>query len=233
MRRPPRSASASRARQATPSMRCRSTSGRPTDSPSQTAARLHGLRCERACSRRAFCGSRERRVLAGRGHSIPLPLLASFTARSESAAVLVRLALAVDLPQLTVDAREQCVSLLVRHRDRRHLHAGARRHRDRSDGDAGCGLSARPSESNLSTEGGRVYPTDGAGSVPGCRPMGGLALPLNNYGGGGIRTHGRVAPSAVFKTAPFDHSGTPPYLLSKRISRLTARARNGAAGRGK
>ena len=50
--------------------------------------------------------------------------------------------------------------------------------------------------------------------------MGGIALPLRKYGGGGIRTHGRVAPSAVFKTAPFDRSGTPPDLLSKRISRL-------------
>ena len=29
-------------------------------------------------------------------------------------------------------------------------------------------------------------------------------------GGAGIRTQGRVAPSAVFKTAPFDRSGTPP-----------------------
>ena len=29
-------------------------------------------------------------------------------------------------------------------------------------------------------------------------------------GGGGIRTHGRVAPSTVFKTVPFDRSGTPP-----------------------
>ncbi len=29
-------------------------------------------------------------------------------------------------------------------------------------------------------------------------------------GGGGIRTHGTVAGTAVFKTAPIDHSGTPP-----------------------
>lgn len=29
-------------------------------------------------------------------------------------------------------------------------------------------------------------------------------------GGGGIRTPGDVAASAVFKTAPIDHSGTPP-----------------------
>ena len=36
---------------------------------------------------------------------------------------------------------------------------------------------------------------------------------LNNEsssGGGGIRTHGRLTPTTVFKTAPFNHSGTPP-----------------------
>ncbi len=33
-------------------------------------------------------------------------------------------------------------------------------------------------------------------------------------GGGGIRTHGRVAPSAVFKTARFDRSRTPPRVVS-------------------
>src|SRR5260221_9845844 len=32
-------------------------------------------------------------------------------------------------------------------------------------------------------------------------------------GGGGIRTPGRVAPTAVFKNAAFDHSATPPRLL--------------------
>ena len=31
-------------------------------------------------------------------------------------------------------------------------------------------------------------------------------------GGTGIRTLGRVAPTTVFETAPFDHSGTPPHL---------------------
>src|SRR3954454_23006361 len=29
-------------------------------------------------------------------------------------------------------------------------------------------------------------------------------------GGGGIRTHGRLAPTTVFKTVPIGHSGTPP-----------------------
>ena len=33
------------------------------------------------------------------------------------------------------------------------------------------------------------------------------------YGGQtGIRTLGRLAPTTVFETAPFDHSGTCPYL---------------------
>lgn len=30
-------------------------------------------------------------------------------------------------------------------------------------------------------------------------------------GGGGIRTHGTVARTTVFETAPIDHSGTPPW----------------------
>lgn len=36
-------------------------------------------------------------------------------------------------------------------------------------------------------------------------------------GGGGIRTHGRVTPSSVFKTDPLNHSGTPPVaeMISK------------------
>ena len=29
-------------------------------------------------------------------------------------------------------------------------------------------------------------------------------------GGGGIRTHGRLSPTSVFKTGAFDHSATPP-----------------------
>ena len=35
------------------------------------------------------------------------------------------------------------------------------------------------------------------------------------YGGEtGIRTLGRLAPTTVFETAPFDHSGTSPQALS-------------------
>lgn len=36
---------------------------------------------------------------------------------------------------------------------------------------------------------------------------------MNIYGGEtGIRTLGRLAPSTVFETAPFDHSGTSPQV---------------------
>src|SRR5688500_1382074 len=41
-------------------------------------------------------------------------------------------------------------------------------------------------------------------------------------GGGGIRTHGGLAPTAVFKTAAFVHSATPPaggYRIGSEISR--------------
>lgn len=34
-----------------------------------------------------------------------------------------------------------------------------------------------------------------------------------NGGGGGIRTHGTLARSTVFKTAPINRSGTPPKLV--------------------
>ncbi len=38
-----------------------------------------------------------------------------------------------------------------------------------------------------------------------------LLLPWDRSGGeGGIRTHGPLARSTVFETAPFDHSGTSP-----------------------
>lgn len=36
---------------------------------------------------------------------------------------------------------------------------------------------------------------------------------LDAGGGGEIRTHGRVTPTAVFKTAALNHSATPPVLL--------------------
>ena len=34
-----------------------------------------------------------------------------------------------------------------------------------------------------------------------------------NGGGGGIRTHGTLARSTVFKTAPINRSGTPPNII--------------------
>ena len=36
-------------------------------------------------------------------------------------------------------------------------------------------------------------------------------------GGGGIRTHGALARTTVFETAPFDHSGTPPQRMVGRL----------------
>ena len=42
-------------------------------------------------------------------------------------------------------------------------------------------------------------------------------------GGGGIRTHGRLSPTSVFKTGAFNHSATPPidseYWVSLMLSR--------------
>ena len=37
-------------------------------------------------------------------------------------------------------------------------------------------------------------------------------------GGGGIRTHGGVAPTTVFETAPFDRSGTPPAAAASKAA---------------
>ena len=44
----------------------------------------------------------------------------------------------------------------------------------------------------------------------GCRGLSGIVS-----GGGGIRTHGRLAPTPVFETGPFNHSGTPPVAVLK------------------
>src|SRR3954470_3683410 len=44
-------------------------------------------------------------------------------------------------------------------------------------------------------------------------------------GGGGIRTHGRLAPSTVFKTAPFGRSGTPPSADPSQCLRVLGDAR--------
>ena len=46
------------------------------------------------------------------------------------------------------------------------------------------------------------------------RPIVGMPLKKLSGGGGGIRTHGTVARTAVFKTAALNHSATPPVLLA-------------------
>lgn len=37
-----------------------------------------------------------------------------------------------------------------------------------------------------------------------------------NGGGGEIRTPGELSPTTVFKTVPFNHSGTPPNIKSPK-----------------
>ena len=51
----------------------------------------------------------------------------------------------------------------------------------------------------------------GIDSAATCETTFNVPLPARANGGGGIRTHeARVTRLAVFKTAPFDRSGTPP-----------------------
>jgi hypothetical protein len=50
-------------------------------------------------------------------------------------------------------------------------------------------------------------------------------------GGGGIRTHGRLAPSTVFKTAPFGRSGTPPNDDRSQVTKRHLLTRAGAPKR--
>ncbi len=53
-------------------------------------------------------------------------------------------------------------------------------------------------------------------------------------GGGGIRTHGRLAPTPVFETGPFNHSGTPPGVVCLGNSSFPEELRQqGSAGFGK
>ena len=44
---------------------------------------------------------------------------------------------------------------------------------------------------------------------------------LLNGGGGGIRTHGTLARTTVFKTAPINRSGTPPKILNWLLANHT------------
>src|SRR5260370_13583397 len=53
---------------------------------------------------------------------------------------------------------------------------------------------------------------------------GAFSRPLAS-GGGGIRTHGQLALSTVFKTVPINHSGTPPSEIKRRGGERTAGAR--------
>ena len=52
------------------------------------------------------------------------------------------------------------------------------------------------------------------------RPSGVLRLLLPRNGGeGGIRTHGRVAPTHAFQACTFDHSVTSPYKFDRPLDR--------------
>ena len=96
------------------------------------------------------------------------------------------------------DPRRQAPQLLARRRPRRRrllaaLHRAAGRARPRVGVRAG------------------LDPADGAARTT----RSSAASPTTSRstwrsGGGGIRTHGTLARPAVFKTAPFDRSGTPP-----------------------
>ncbi len=52
-------------------------------------------------------------------------------------------------------------------------------------------------------------------------------------GSGEIRTHGRVAPTAVFKTAALNRSATLPFslLLDDKMTRVSFRSGNDGLGR--
>src|SRR5436189_875165 len=47
----------------------------------------------------------------------------------------------------------------------------------------------------------------------------GVSNSMSSGGGRGIRTPVRVAPQTVFKTAGFNHSPIPPYLIIRRQTR--------------
>jgi hypothetical protein len=48
------------------------------------------------------------------------------------------------------------------------------------------------------------------------------------YGGGGeIRTHGRVAPTTIFKTVAFNRSATPPLSREQTTNRKQGNERTG------
>ena len=83
-------------------------------------------------------------------------------------------------------------------------------------------------------QGGGTKRQSAGGAAHGSQIHGGAPSPIKNYiiisegngGWGGIRTHGRLAPSAVFKTAAIDHSATHP-APSAQASQARAREQRG------
>ena len=67
-------------------------------------------------------------------------------------------------------------------------------------------------------DGGRRSGSDKRGSTSRSPEASGIRV--DRYaisGGGGIQTHGRLAPTPVFETGPFNHSGTPPDRRDRAI----------------
>ena len=64
-----------------------------------------------------------------------------------------------------------------------------------------------------------VFPPEAAPPLAGKTP--------DERGGGEIRTHGTFAGTTVFKTAPLNHSGTPPRLQGTALPRLRSGAGQG------
>ena len=54
------------------------------------------------------------------------------------------------------------------------------------------------------------YPVVGPNLGEICKYLYLLGKIMKYGGGGGIRTHGRLSPTSVFKTGAFNHSATPP-----------------------
>jgi hypothetical protein len=62
---------------------------------------------------------------------------------------------------------------------------------------------------------------------PGVNPLKTFCIPNKNGGRGGIRTHGRVTPSLVFKTSALNHSATLPYPAPDRDCICVKRSASG------
>jgi hypothetical protein len=82
----------------------------------------------------------------------------------------------------------------------------------RDTADSGGMMSSSPEVSDsLATS---HNPLETEGFDASCR----VVADTDGNGGGGIRTHGRLAPTTVFKTVPIDHSGTPPSIVNPYCS---------------